>query len=195
LTSAEAPSARVRRRWPARAGALLAVAALAVGAAEAAAADNTSGSKPAPAASAKPPPPPQPAQPQAQPKAAAPAPAPAPRNVEPVPAKLASGVLGKKVQGPKGEDMGLVVDVIVDAEGRPWALVIDFGGFLGVGSRKIAIDWRLVHFKPDDQDAPVLLRLGRDEIQVAPEYDPAGKPPQMVGPPKTDSPTTTNFGK
>ena len=112
-----------------------------------------------------------------------------------MPVKLASGVLGKKVQGPKGEDMGLVVDVIVDAEGRPWGLVIDFGGFLGVGSRKIAIDWRLVHFKPDAQDAPVLLRLDREEIQAAPQYDPAGNPPLMVGPPKTDSPASTTFGK
>jgi hypothetical protein len=41
------------------------------------------------------------------------------------------------------EDMGRIVDVIVDRSGQVRAAVIDFGGFLGVGSRKIAVDWNM----------------------------------------------------
>jgi len=37
--------------------------------------------------------------------------------------------------------MGRIVDVIVDLAGVVRAAVIDFGGFLGVGSRKIVVDW------------------------------------------------------
>ena len=42
--------------------------------------------------------------------------------------------------------MGRIVDVIVDRAGTVRAAVIDFGGFLGVGSRKIVVDWSALHF-------------------------------------------------
>src|SRR5436309_14729144 len=42
-------------------------------------------------------------------------------------------ILGKGVRGSGGEDMGRVVDVLVDRAGQVRAAVIDFGGFLGVG--------------------------------------------------------------
>ena len=44
------------------------------------------------------------------------------------------------------EDMGRVVDVIVKRNGEVRAAVIDFGGFLGVGSRTIAVDWSALRF-------------------------------------------------
>ena len=42
--------------------------------------------------------------------------------------------------------MGRIVDVIVDRAGAVRAAVIDFGGFLGVGSRKIVVDWNALRF-------------------------------------------------
>src|ERR1700731_1029602 len=63
------------------------------------------------------------------------------------PAEAAS-VLGRPVRGPDGHDVGRIVDVLVDQAGHPRAAVIDFGGFMGVGSRKIAVDWHLLHFTP-----------------------------------------------
>ena len=62
------------------------------------------------------------------------------------------GVLGKEVLDPAGADMGRIVDVVVDTSGEPRAAVIDFGGFLGVGSRKIAVDWNALHFSPAPGD-------------------------------------------
>jgi sporulation protein YlmC with PRC-barrel domain len=56
------------------------------------------------------------------------------------------GILGRPVQGADGKEMGRVIDVIVDSGGRVRAAVIDFGGFLGVGSRKIAVDWSALRF-------------------------------------------------
>jgi PRC-barrel domain len=109
----------------------------------------------------------------------------APKNLEPLPPTEAINILGKKVRGPNNEDLGLVVDVVVDAEGSPRAAVIDFGGFLGVGSRKIAVDWRLLHFSPGSRDRLVSLSLGRPEIQAAPEYKPDAASNAMVGPPET----------
>ena len=130
-----------------------------------------------------------------QPAAPPPAkpPKPPPDNTELLPASEVMALMGTKVRDLAGEDMGLVVDVVVDLTGKPRALVIDFGGFLGVGSRKIAIDWRLVHFQPKNQDAPVLLHLGRAEVQAAPEFVPGVEPLRMLGPPP-DGPASPNAG-
>jgi len=114
----------------------------------------------------------------------------APKNLEPLAPDESTGVLGKKVVGPDGKDLGLVVDVVVAADGHPSAAVIDFGGFLGVGSRKIAVDWRLLRFAPGRPDWQVLLTLGRAEIQAAPEYKPDAATREMVGPPWEAPPST-----
>jgi hypothetical protein len=50
------------------------------------------------------------------------------------------GVLGKEVRGIAGEDMGRFVDLLVDRSGQVRAAVIDFGGFVGVGNRRIVVD-------------------------------------------------------
>jgi PRC-barrel domain len=151
---------------------------------------GTAGAAPAAKAQAKPQ-----AKPQAQPSKPAqpPAPKPPPDYTELLPPREVMALMGSKVRDPAGEDMGLVVDVVVDRSGKPRALVIDFGGFLGVGSRKIGIDWRLVDFRPENHDAPVLLHIGRPEVQAAPEFVPGVEPLRMLGPPP-NAPATPNAG-
>jgi hypothetical protein len=65
--------------------------------------------------------------------------------------------------------MGRIVDVLVDRQGRVRAAVIDFGGFLGVGSRKIAVDWNALDFADSKRDF-ITLALTRDQVKAAPEY-------------------------
>lgn len=91
------------------------------------------------------------------------------------------GVLGKGVRSAAGEDMGRIVDVILDKEGRPRAAIIDFGGFLGVGSRKIAVDWRAFKFTTDGKPGRPVLQLTRNQVRVSPEYK-AGEPIVVLGP-------------
>jgi len=91
------------------------------------------------------------------------------------------GILGRQVLGAADENMGRIVDVIVDRDGRVRAAVIDFGGFLGVGSRKIAVDWSALHFPPPGQpNAKISLDLTRDQVKAAPEYQ-EGKPIVVLG--------------
>jgi hypothetical protein len=93
-----------------------------------------------------------------------------------------TSILGKKVQGPKGEDLGRVVDVLADGTGHVRAAIIDFGGFLGVGTRRIAVDWPLLRFDPNARDKNLILILSREKLQSAPEYKDA-KRPQVLMPP------------
>jgi hypothetical protein len=104
-------------------------------------------------------------------------------SLEPIWQGEATAVLGKPVRGPNGEAMGRVVDVLVDDKGQPRAAVIDFGGFLGVGSRKIAVTWQVLQFHPPNRDAPVTLVMTREQVQAAPEYKTTSQPAQAVAPP------------
>jgi PRC-barrel domain len=116
----------------------------------------------------------QPAPPPAAAKETAP-----PATKEPVPPpsvtviapREAHGVLGREVRSPADEDMGRIVDVIVDRTGTVRAAVIDFGGFLGVGSRKIVVDWSALHFgRVADKKDSITLELTKAQVAAAPEY-------------------------
>ena len=88
-------------------------------------------------------------------------------------------VLGRQVRSSAGDDMGRVVNVVVDQSGQVRAAIIDFGGFLGVGNRKIAVDWNALHFALDKKD-PIILDLTRDQVKAAPEYK-DGRPLVLIG--------------
>jgi hypothetical protein len=105
------------------------------------------------------------------PKEAAPKEAAPPPSVTIIEATDAHGVLGRDVRSPTDEDMGRIVDVIVDRAGQVRAAVIDFGGFLGVGSRKIVVDWNALHFgQIANKGESITLELTKDQVKAAPEY-------------------------
>jgi hypothetical protein len=96
---------------------------------------------------------------------------PAEASVTVLGSQQAQGVLGREVRSTAGENMGRIVDVIVDRAGQARAAIIDFGGFLGVGSRRIAVDWNALRFRPDSVKRDVItLELTRDQVKSAPEY-------------------------
>ena len=156
--------------------------------------------------------------------AQAPAPAKPPATVDETPAVVvdhnqAQTLLGKPVRTAKGEDLGRVVDVVVDRNGVVQAAIIDFGGFLGVGSRKIAVDWHILHFPDGGPLDKLIADLPREQLRKAPVYKegepivimgraapappapaaaapvppspaPAPSPDTLAQPPKTEQPTS-----
>ena len=81
------------------------------------------------------------------------------------------GILGREMRSATDENMGRIVDVIVDRTGQVRAAVIDFGGFLGVGSRKMAVAWNALHFPSNEKKSErITLELTRDQVRAAPEY-------------------------
>jgi len=144
---------------------LIAMVLASVAAVESQAADEPPAAQTEPNASPSPSPSPAPAVPVV-PKEAVP-----PPSVTIIGASDATGVLGRDVRSAADEDMGRIVDVIVDRSGRVRAAVIDFGGFLGVGSRKIVVDWNALHFgKIETKKGSILLELTKAQVAAAPEY-------------------------
>jgi len=84
------------------------------------------------------------------------------------------------VRDPKGEVVGRIVDVLVDYAGQPRAAVIDFGGFMGVGTRRIAVAWRALRFLTAAGGGTITLDMTQDQIKATPAYAPSG---QASGPP------------
>lgn len=136
---------------------------------------STPGNQPPAAQAAVPPAATEPVKPASPPKGdAAPAampPAAKPPSVTVIDAFDAKGILGRDVRSPASENMGRIADVIVDRAGQVRGAVIDFGGFLGVGSRKIVVDWAALHFwNVADKTASITLDLTREQVRAAPEY-------------------------
>ena len=87
---------------------------------------------------------------------------------------LASGsvvsILGQRVFDSGGDEIGRLVDVLVGLDGQPKAAVIDVGGFMGVGTRRVAVGWKLLRFGSKDGDVRITEDLTQDETAAAPEY-------------------------
>jgi PRC-barrel domain len=99
---------------------------------------------------------------------------------------IASGQLvptvGQHLQRPDGSDAGRLWEVLVDRAGQPRVAVIEYGGFAGMGRRKVAVAWRALRFQPGDPDHPITLLLDRAEMGRIPGFKGAGGPITFGGP-------------
>jgi hypothetical protein len=101
--------------------------------------------------------------------------------VEPEPV----AILGHLVESRDSKDMGRIVDLLVDHDGHPLAAVLDVGGFLGVGNRKVVVAWSALRFSAaGGGKLTVMIDIPTDRINAAPAYDPK-KPVKALA---TDAP-------
>jgi hypothetical protein len=91
-----------------------------------------------------------------------------------------SRLLGQKVSSLDGQDLGRIVDVLVGPESKPVAAVIDITGFMGLGTRKVAVEWPLLRFPAPGVTGPIGVALPADQVRSAPEYKADGKPAVVV---------------
>lgn len=80
------------------------------------------------------------------------------------------------------DDIGEVNDIILSREGAVEAVLLDIGGFLGIGENQIAVDMDALRFVSDDATADntsdyfIVLNATRESLEQAPAYhwdDPA----------------------
>lgn len=94
-------------------------------------------------------------------------------------------LLGRDVKNSDGTVIGQIANILIDQDGQPQAVVLDYGGFLGVGLRKIAVSMQVLKFFPD-QTNKILLTLSVDQLRAFPEYTSDG-PVTVAIPPANSS--------
>jgi hypothetical protein len=81
----------------------------------------------------------------------------------------AESLLGVDVTN--GQDtIGKVSDLIVTEDGQVQAIVVGVGGFLGIGEKRVALDWDSVKLTRQDDDRTFEVSATRDELEQMPEY-------------------------
>ncbi len=86
-------------------------------------------------------------------------------------------VLGKDLVA-SGKKVGPIVDVLADKDGHVRAVVIDCGGFLGIGARKVAVAWPDLRFNSDSPNT-VTTDVPGERLAAAPEVK-SGRPVVVV---------------
>ncbi|MGV8988988.1 MAG: PRC-barrel domain-containing protein [Cypionkella sp.] len=84
-------------------------------------------------------------------------------------------LIGKTVYGTDDKSVGEVDDVTVDGSGAVQNVIIDFGGFLGMGTTKVALkfDELTILTNADNVDIRVYVAATKDQIKAMPVYVPA----------------------
>ena len=96
--------------------------------------------------------------------------APDKRNEAAIEGKQLGSVLGIEVRTPTENSVGRIVDLLANRGGQVEAAVIEFGGFLGMGTRKIAIEWSALRLETSGKQTVAILDMARDQLRAAPEY-------------------------
>ncbi|MDZ5699135.1 PRC-barrel domain-containing protein [Chelativorans sp. M5D2P16] len=86
----------------------------------------------------------------------------------------AENLTGANVYGANEEDIGEVGDVILTPDGEIDAVIIDVGGFLGIGQKEVAVGLDNISFMTDENgDLYLYTQYTQEELEAQPEYDEA----------------------
>lgn len=78
-------------------------------------------------------------------------------------------LIGKEVIGQTGEQVGEVTDVIVNDSGMQ-KVIIERGGFLGMGEKEVAVDMEKLSISPDG----ITLNMTDQQLSQMPDYEDQG---------------------
>jgi hypothetical protein len=105
---------------------------------------------------------------------------PKPGSLNDVPPTLAQ-LVDSTVTQKNGAKMGRVVDVLIDAEGAPQALVVDLSDSLAGDKRQVAANWPDLHVQMRNKVMTLQLNFTDAQIKAAPTYAPE-QPVKIVSP-------------
>jgi sporulation protein YlmC with PRC-barrel domain len=84
----------------------------------------------------------------------------------------AQELMNATVYGADNENVGEVGDVILSQDGKIDAVVLDVGGFLGLGEKPVAIGFDGLDIRKDANGALfVYTRFTKEQLEAAPQYD------------------------
>ncbi len=84
----------------------------------------------------------------------------------------ASKVIGSAVHDTQNNDIGKVSDLILDRDGRVAAVVVNTGGFAGIGGKYVAV--KMSELRKDANADKYTLAMTKQQLDSAPEFHFAG---------------------
>ncbi|SFZ83509.1 PRC-barrel domain-containing protein [Devosia enhydra] len=79
---------------------------------------------------------------------------------------------GTAVYGPGDERVGTISDVVLSESGEVDAVIVDVGGFLGIGAKPVAIGFDDLNFQVDANNNRYLLtEWTAEQLEAQPEFD------------------------
>ena len=93
-----------------------------------------------------------------------------PRTNFPVRYLTASSVIGDKIENKVGEHLGKIKDIMIDVrDGNVQYVVIEFGGFLGIGEKYFAVPFTELELKASKEE--FILNRDKSFLEKAPGFD------------------------
>lgn len=87
----------------------------------------------------------------------------------------AEDFVGTTVYGANDEQVGEIGDVVLSQEGQVDAVLVDVGGWLGIGEKEVALGMDNLQFMSDeDGDLYLYTSLTKEQVEAQAEYDEAG---------------------
>ncbi|MCE7026714.1 PRC-barrel domain-containing protein [Jiella avicenniae] len=84
----------------------------------------------------------------------------------------ADDLMGTTVYGPNDESVGDIGDIALNADGQVDAVIVDVGGFLGIGEKPVALGMDNLNFMRDQNGTLYLYtQFTEDQLNNAPEYN------------------------
>ncbi|KAA0124159.1 PRC-barrel domain-containing protein [Methylobacterium sp. UNC378MF] len=94
------------------------------------------------------------------------------QGLKPV-AFLTTKMIGVTVRNAAGDSVGKIDDLLITDGGMLRAVVIDVGGFLGLGSKLIAVEPGALVLRPGGDRFSAVLNMSKDTVAAAKPFDPA----------------------
>ncbi len=95
---------------------------------------------------------------------------------QPVEAIAAQDLIGRDVTNPQDATIGEIESVYVDAKGNVRQVIVSVGGFLAIGERSVALDWK--DLVVSDGGKKIAATATKDQLMNMPAYSYA-KPSQQ----------------
>jgi sporulation protein YlmC with PRC-barrel domain len=102
----------------------------------------------------------------------------------------ANAVIGTKVTNANKDTVGSVEDLYVDGSGNIKTVVLSVGGFLGVGSKDVAVKWSDLKQTRDGKSVVLTTNMSKDDLKALPDYKYERRQPRDQATAPSDHPRT-----
>jgi hypothetical protein len=92
-----------------------------------------------------------------------------------------NALIGAKVRNAAKETVGSIEDVYLDAKGAVDSVVVSVGGFLGVGTKHVAVKWSDLKIGRDGKDLMLTTNWTKDSLKAMPDYKYERRQPARSG--------------